>query len=66
MGKCERHEHSWIFEGKSCCYRLGCPVPGCKKQTTAHFIKGCAPNIGEPVRILDDGHTIEVIGSAVA
>lgn len=70
MCKVERHEHSWIFDGKSCCYRLVCsipiPIPGCKKQTTVHFVRGEMPRIGEPVRILDDGDTMERIGSLAA
>jgi hypothetical protein len=66
MHEHKRHEHSWIFGGKSCCYRLFCPIPGCQKQTTVHHIRGRAPKIGEPVQILDDGDTMECIGSVVA
>ena len=65
MGKDKRHEHSWIFDGQSCCYRLVCSIPGCQKRTTVHHVKGDMPKIGEPIRILDDGDTMERIGSAV-
>lgn len=66
MGKYERHEHSWIFEGQSCCYRLTCPIPGCERKTTVRHVKGDMPKLGEAVRILDDGDTMECIGGVVA
>jgi len=66
MCKVEGHEHSWVFDGQSCCYRLSCPIPICQKQTTVNHIKGDMPRIGEPVRILDDGDTMERIGTFVA
>lgn len=65
MDECMRHEHSWIFDGKSCCYRLVCSIPDCGKRTRVYHVKGDMPTIGEPVRILDDGDTMERIGSAV-
>ena len=65
MAENKRHEHSWIFDGRSCCYRLVCSIPGCKKQTIAYYMEGDKPKIGEPVRILADGKTIERIGSLV-
>jgi hypothetical protein len=64
MGK-DNHEHSWIFDGQSCCYRLVCPFPGCQKRTTVNHLHGNMPKIGDPVRILDDGDTMERIGSVV-
>jgi hypothetical protein len=66
MAVCDRkHEHSWIYRGQSCCYRLECSIPGCRKQTTVHFLKGEMPISGEPVRILDDGDSMERIGTFV-
>lgn len=65
MGKEKTHEHSWIFDGESCCYRLVCSIPNCGRQTRAYHVKGDKPLIGDPVRILDDGETIERIGSVV-
>ena len=60
------HKHSWIFEGKSCCYRLKCSLPECERMTTAYYTKGAMPKIGEPVRFTDESNeTIEVIGSVV-
>jgi len=61
----KRHEHSWIFGGQSYCYRLVCSIPGCERQIRAYHVKGDMPRIGEPVRILDDGDTMERIGSVI-
>lgn len=56
------HERQWIYDGKSCCYRLKCAI--CAKQTTAHYFNGPMPDIGDPVRF-DGDSTIEKIGSAL-
>ena len=57
----ERCNHDWIYDGKSCCYRLKCSH--CERRTTAYHVKGSMPGVGDPVRL--DGETIEVIGSQV-
>ena len=57
----ELHKHQWIYQGKSCCYRLSCSVTGCGIMTTANYHKGEHPKSGDKVQILDDGKTIEVV-----
>jgi hypothetical protein len=54
----ERCDHSiWIYESKSCCYRLHCKY--CSRGTTAYHIKGRMPKVGEEVKLVDE--TIEVL-----
>ena len=65
MPKKKTHEHSWIYDGKGCCYRLRCSIPGCEGSTRAYRIKGEEPKLGEPVKLLEDGETIEIIGSKI-
>jgi hypothetical protein len=54
-------DHQWVYDGKSCCYRLKCT--NCTKRTTAYNLKGPMPNIGDPVRLV--GEMVERIGSGV-
>jgi hypothetical protein len=61
----DRHEHLWIYDGMSCCYRLRCSFPGCGRRTTVYHVKGRLPEIGERVVILQDQETIQVDGEGV-
>ena len=54
------HDHEWKFNRKTCCYILKCIIPGCERQTKAYYLKGREPRLGELVRFMDDGETIEV------
>jgi hypothetical protein len=62
------HEHQWVYDGKGCCYRLRCAVPGCLRLTTAYRFMGNRDQltIGTPVQFLEnDKEAIEVIGSTL-
>ena len=61
------HEHYWIYDGMSCCYRLRCCLPGCEVRTTARFVWGNPPKVGDPVQFTEevDGVTIEVIHPSI-
>jgi hypothetical protein len=62
------HEHQWVYDGKSCCYRLRCAASGCARVTTAYRFMGDRDQlkVGTPVRILeDDREAFEAIGSAL-
>lgn len=50
-------KHEWIYDGRSCCYRLQCFK--CSKVASAYFIKGKVPKIGDKVRLF--GETIEIV-----
>lgn len=61
------HEHQWVYDGKSCCFRLACAFPGCQRQTKAYYFDGDTETlrVGTPVELLEDGETIRAIGSAL-
>jgi hypothetical protein len=50
-------DHVWIYDNKSCCYRLRCKH--CSRGTTAYHVKGRMPKPGDEVKLV--GETIEVI-----
>lgn len=50
-------DHEWVYDGKSCCYRLNCSK--CTRATTAYYVKGKMPKIGDKVKLVEE--TIEII-----
>jgi len=59
------HVHNWLFDRSTCCFVLKCAVTGCCRATAVTMIRGFRPLPGEPVRILEDGKTMERIGTRV-
>lgn len=49
------HEHQWVYNGKTCCYKLLCSL--CSKITSAHFFEGYPDllKIGISVEFLPNG-----------
>jgi hypothetical protein len=55
------HHHRWTYDGKSCCYRLRCSLPGCFVTTRAYRLKGPMPTLGDAVILRSDGETMEKV-----
>jgi len=55
--KCNHTE--WIYERKSCCYILRCANLDCALTTTAYYVKGKRPNVGDRVKL--DGEIMEIV-----